>query len=240
LLIIDKLRQSCLLKNEVVGMLGWIITGIVVIIVLVFVLTYNRFVVLRNRIENAFAQIDVQLKRRADLIPNLIEVVKGYAKHEKKVFTDVTEARSAVLKAQTIPEKAKADNMMTAALKSVFAVAEAYPKLEASENFRMLQEELSGTESKIAYSRQAYNDSVLSYNNGIEMFPGNVIAGMFTFKPKDMFKAEEAEKAAVKVSFDAPEEKAVAPAGGPAEEATAPKKVSAAPKKAAKAKGKKR
>ena len=156
---------------------------------------------LRNRIDNAWAQIDVQLKRRFDLIPNLVETVKGYAKHEKKVFTEVTKARTAMMEAKTIPEKAKAHNMMSETLKSLFAVAENYPKLEASENFRMLQEELSGTESKIAYARQAYNDSVLSYNNGIQVFPGNIVAGMFAFKNRDFFKTEGAEKAACKSRF---------------------------------------
>ena len=163
---------------------------------------YNRFVVLRNRIDNAWAQIDVQLKRRYDLIPNLVETVKGYAKHEKKVFTEVTKARTAMMDAKTIPEKAKANNMMSETLKSLFAVAENYPKLEASENFRMLQEELSGTESKIAYARQAYNDSVLSYNNGTQQFPGSMIAGMFNFKERDFFKTDEVEKKNVKVAFE--------------------------------------
>lgn len=183
-------------------MIGWIITGIVVLIVFVFIVMYNRFIVLRNRIDNAWAQIDVQLKRRFDLIPNLVETVKGYAKHEKKVFTEVTAARTAMMNAKTIPDKAKANNMLTSTLKSLFAVAENYPKLEASENFRMLQEELSGTESKIAYARQAYNDSVLSYNNGTQMFPGSVIAAMFNFKTRDFFKTEETEKKVVNVKFE--------------------------------------
>ena len=183
-------------------MIGWIITAIIVLIVIIFIAIYNRFVVLRNRIDNAWAQIDVQLKRRYDLIPNLIETVKGYAKHEKKVFAEVSEARSALMNAKTLSEKSKANNQLTQTLKSLFAVAEAYPKLEASENFKMLQEELSGTESKIAYARQAYNDSVLSYNNGIQQFPGNAIAGIFNFRQKDFFKTEEASKEAVKVKFD--------------------------------------
>ncbi len=181
---------------------GIIISAIIVLIVLVLVISYNRFVVLRNRIDNAWSQIDVQLKRRYDLIPNLVETVKGYAKHEKKVFEEVTKARSALMSATTLSEKAKANNQLSATLKSLFAVAENYPKLEASENFRMLQEELSGTESKIAYSRQFYNDSVLSYNNGIEMFPGNVVAGMFGFKQREFFKTEEVEKGPVHVKFE--------------------------------------
>ena len=140
---------------------------------------YNKFVVKGNRIDNSLAQIDVQLKRRADLIPNLIETVKGYAKHEKSIIADVTNARKALISATDLKSKVKANDNLERALKSVFAVAEAYPKLQANQNFMMLQEELSGTESKIAYARQAYNDSVLSYNNSTQMFPGNIIAGMF-------------------------------------------------------------
>lgn len=172
------------------------------IVLLYLILAYNRLVVLKNRIENSWAQIDVQLKRRFDLIPNLIETVKGYAKHEKKVFTEVTAARTAMMSANTLPEKAKANNALTSTLKSLFAVAEDYPKLQANQNFMMLQEELAGTESKIAYARQAYNDSVLSYNNGIQMFPKNIIASMFNFTQREFFKTEEAEKAPVKVKFD--------------------------------------
>ena len=184
-----------------IGLIGWVITVLVVIIVVVFIATYNRFVVLRNRIDNAWAQIDVQLKRRFDLIPNLVETVKGYAKHEKKVFTQVTEARSALMNATTLKDKSKANDILTGTLKSLFAVAEAYPTLQANENFKMLQEELSGTESKIAYARQAYNDSVLSYNNGVQMFPGTIVAGMFSFKQRDFFKTEGEETKPVKVDF---------------------------------------
>lgn len=179
-----------------------IILAVVAVILVVLIASYNRFIVLKNRIDNAWAQIDVQLKRRYDLIPNLIETVKGYAKHEKKVFTEVTAARTALMGATTLNEKAKANSHLTETLKSLFAVAENYPKLEANQNFLMLQEELSGTESKIAYARQAYNDSVLSYNNGTQVFPGNIIAGMFGFKQREFFKTEEAEKANVKVKFD--------------------------------------
>jgi len=179
-----------------------IILILVAAILLFFMASYNRFIVLKNRIDNAWAQIDVQLKRRYDLIPNLIETVKGYAKHEKTVFMEVTKARTALMGATTLSEKAKANNHLSETLKSLFAVAENYPKLEANQNFLMLQEELSGTESKIAYARQAYNDSVLSYNNGIQVFPGNVVAGMFGFRQREFFKTEEAEKANVKVKFD--------------------------------------
>ena len=184
-----------------VSVILWVIIGVVTVLVLWFILSYNRLVVLRNRIDNAWSQIDVQLKRRFDLIPNLVETVKGYAKHEKETFKMVTEARSLMNKATTIKEKAKADNMLTEGLKSVFAVAEAYPKLEASENFKMLQEELSGTESKIAYSRQFYNDNVLSLNQTIQQFPTNIIANMFGFKEKEYFEAEGEEKKNVKVKF---------------------------------------
>lgn len=179
-----------------------VIIVVVVLMLLYFMMQYNRFIVLKNRIDNAWAQIDVQLKRRYDLIPNLIETVKGYAKHEKKVFLEVTAARSALMSATTLPEKAKANNQLNATLKSLFAVAENYPKLEANQNFLMLQEELSGTESKIAYARQAYNDSVLSYNNGIQIFPGSIVAGMFSFKQREFFKTEEAERENVKVKFE--------------------------------------
>jgi LemA protein len=178
-----------------------IIIIVLVVIVLFLILAYNRFIVLRNRIENAWAQIDVQLKRRYDLIPNLIETVKGYAKHEKNLFTEVTAARTAMMNATSLKEKSKANDMLSGTLKSLFAVAEAYPKLQANENFMMLQEELSGTESKIAYARQAYNDSVLGYNNSTQMFPGSLIAGMFAFKQKEFFKTEETQKGPVKVSF---------------------------------------
>jgi LemA protein len=183
-------------------MIGWIILIVVVVLVAILAAMYNRFVVLKNRIDNAWAQIDVQLKRRYDLIPNLIETVKGYAKHEKKVFLEVTAARAAMMSATTLSEKAKANNHLSETLKSLFAVAEAYPKLEANENFKMLQEELAGTESKIAYARQAYNDSVLSYNNGVQMFPGNIIAGMFGFLQREFFKTEGTERENVKVKFE--------------------------------------
>jgi len=182
-------------------MIGWILIGIGAIIVLYFIVAFNSFVTLKNRINNAWSQIDVQLKRRADLIPNLVETVKGYAKHEKSVFENVTKARAAMLGATTIKDKAKADNMLSNALKSLFAVAENYPKLEASQNFKMLQEELSGTESKIAYSRQFYNDNVMEYNIKLEKFPTNLIGKMFGFKEKEFFKTEGKEREVVKVSF---------------------------------------
>jgi len=182
-------------------MLGWILLGIVVIILLYLILAYNGLVRLKNEVKNSWAQIDVQLKRRFDLIPNLMEAVKGYMKHEKGVLTDITKARADMGKAQTVGEKAKANNMMTETLKSLFAVAENYPKLQASENFLQLQEELSGTENKIGYSRQHYNDVVMEMNNKVQVFPTNIIASMFNFKQEQLFEASGKERENVKVQF---------------------------------------
>ncbi len=174
---------------------------IVVVVAAWVVAMYNGLVVLRNRIENAWSQIDVQLKRRTDLIPNLLETVKGYAAHEKEVFTKVTEARSALVNAQGVADQAQANNMLTGALKTLFAVAEAYPELKANQNFMMLQEELAGTESKIAYARQFYNDTVLKYDNKREKFPSNIVAGLFGFKDREYFEVGEADREPVKVDF---------------------------------------
>jgi LemA protein len=182
-------------------MIGWIILGVVVLILIIIIALYNGLVRLKNQIENAWAQIDVQLKRRNDLIPNLIETVKGYAKHEKTVFEEITKARSAMMSASTPAQKAKASNALSDTLKSLFAVAENYPTLKANENFMQLQEELSGTENKIAYSRQHYNDMVMRFNMKLQVFPNNVFASMFSFKRQDMFKATEEEKKNVKVQF---------------------------------------
>lgn len=165
------------------------------------VATYNRLVVLRNRIENGWSQIDVQLRRRYDLIPNLVETVKGYAAHEKEVFEKVTEARSAVSSAQTVQAQGEAQNMMTQALKSLFAVAEAYPELKANQNFMMLQEELSGTESKIAYARQFYNDTVMAFNSLLQSFPANIIASTTGFQTHEYFPMEDVAREPVKVQF---------------------------------------
>ncbi len=181
--------------------MSWIIYTIIAVVILFVIIIYNALVRLRNQVENAWAQIDVQLKRRNDLIPNLIETVKGYVKHERKVFNEVTQARTAVMNADSVEKKADASNMLSNTLKSLFAVAENYPDLKANENFLQLQEELSGTENKIAYSRQHYNDMVMRYNTKIEMFPHNIVSGTFRFKQRDMFKTEEAEKKNVKVSF---------------------------------------
>jgi LemA protein len=176
------------------------VLGIGLALLLYVVMTFNRLVTLRNRVDNAWAQIDVQLKRRYDLIPNLLETVKGYMKHEKETFENITKYRSQLVTG-SVEDRAKANNMLTQALKSVFAVAENYPKLEASQNFKMLQEELAGTENKIAYIRTSYNDSVLEYGNAIQMFPSSIFANMFGFKAKPYFETPEAEKQNVKVKF---------------------------------------
>ena len=179
----------------------WIIIGIVAIIILYFIFTYNRLITLRTRIENAWSQIDVQLKRRYDLIPNLVSTVKGYVKHEKTTLETVTKMRTSLISG-TMSEKAKASDAISGALKTIFAVAESYPKLQASENFKLLQEELAGTESKIAYSRQFYNDNVMDYNAKIQHFPTSIIANMFKFTAKEFFKTEsKEERKPVKVEF---------------------------------------
>lgn len=176
-----------------------IIIGVVVV---VFIGIYNSLVTLRNRCDNAWSQVDVQLRRRYDLIPNLVETVKGYAKHEREVFEKVTQARAAAAGAQGVREQAQADNMLTGALKTLFAVAENYPELKANQNFLMLQEELAGTESKVAYARQFYNDTVMKFNMKQQVFPSNIVAGMFGFKPKEYFQIEEeAARGPVKVGF---------------------------------------
>jgi len=180
----------------------WIVLGIVGVIILWAIATFNRMIVLRNRIDNSWSQVDVQLRRRYDLIPNLVETVKGYAAHERETFEEVTKARQAGIDARTVQDQAQAENLITGALRRMFAVAEAYPQLRASENFMHLQEELAGTESKIAYARQFYNDTVLTYHNLIQAFPPRVIAGMCGFKPRDYFEIEEAEaRGPVQVKF---------------------------------------
>ncbi|MGA2363260.1 MAG: LemA family protein [Candidatus Aminicenantales bacterium] len=163
---------------------------------------YNSLVTLRNRCDNAWSQVDVQLRRRYDLIPNLVETVKGYAKHESGVFERVTQARAAAVNAQTVKDQGQAENVLTGALKSLFAVAENYPDLKANQNFLMLQEELAGTEGKVAYARQFYNDNVMKFNMRQQVFPSNIIANMFGFKTKEYFQIEEeVAKGPVKVSF---------------------------------------
>ena len=179
----------------------WLVVVIIAaVVVLAVVFIYNGLIRLKVRVKNAWAQIDVQLKRRYDLIPNLINAVKGYMKHEKGVLEEVTKARTSLMSG-SIDKRAKASNQITEALKSIFAVAENYPQLKANENFKHLQEELSGTESKIAYSRQFYNDSVMGYNEALEVFPKNIFAKMFGFKQEEFFGAEEKERKNVKVEF---------------------------------------
>lgn len=180
----------------------FIIIGLIILVVLIFAGYYNSLVSLRNRVDNAWSQIDVQLKRRYDLIPNLVETVKGYATHEREVFENVTEARShAISVGGSVAGQAKAENQLTQTLRSLFAVAENYPELKANQNFMLLQEELSGTESKIAFARQFYNDSVYRYDTATESFPGNIIAGMFGFKERPYFEAEAESRRPVKVEF---------------------------------------
>ncbi|HOO76567.1 MAG TPA: LemA family protein [bacterium] len=180
----------------------WVIVGLIVVIAIWVVGAYNGLVRLRQRVRNAWSQIDVQLKRRFDLIPNLVETVKGYAAHEKEVFTRVTEARAAIQQAGSVDERARAENMLTQTLKSLFAVAENYPQLKANQNFLSLQEELTSTENRISFARQHYNDQVMILNTRIETFPSNLVAGKFGFTREPFFETEAAaEKEPVKVSF---------------------------------------
>jgi LemA protein len=172
-----------------------------VLFIFFLIATYNRLVRLRNRVEAAWSQIDVQLKRRHDLIPNLVETVKGYAAHERETLEAVVQARQQAVAAKGVEEAAQAENMLTATLRQLFAVAEAYPDLKANENFLALQEELTGTESRIAFSRQFYNEQVLAYDNALETFPSNTVAGAFNFEPKEYFEVEEAQRDAVRVDF---------------------------------------
>jgi len=181
--------------------IGIVVIVILIVIILWAVMAYNGLVTKRNRVREAYSQIDVQLKRRSSLIPNLVETVKGYAKHEKEVFEEVTTARSALLKAQGPAESAKANDQLSGALKSLFAVAEAYPNLKASDNFKQLQEELSDTETKVAAARQFYNTNVLDYNTTIQTVPSSIFANAFHFAPEEFFQASEEEKADVSVKF---------------------------------------
>lgn len=185
----------------------FILLGLIAIIIVFFWMTYNRLVTLKLRVEESWSQIDVQLKRRSSLIPNLVETVKGYASHEKEVFENVTAARSALINAETPGQKADADNMLTGALKSLFAVAEAYPDLKASENFKELQEELTNTEDKVAYARQFYNQNVLEFNTRIRVFPDVIVASLFNFSKEEFFGATEEEKADIAVDFGSEETK---------------------------------
>jgi LemA protein len=181
----------------------WVIVLIVVLVVLALlvVAAYNKLVRLRNRSENAWAQVDVQLRRRYDLIPNLVETVKGYAAHERGTFDEVTKARTAAQQAQTVEQQAQAENVLTAALGRLFAVAEAYPQLRATENYQQLQAQLAETEQKIAVARQVYNDTVLSYDNALETVPTSLIAGLFNFQPRAYFETDDATRQAPAVQF---------------------------------------
>jgi LemA protein len=188
------------------GRLPTVIAGIVIgvvafLLVLVVVFLYNRLVVLRNRTQNAWSQVDVQLRRRYDLVPNLVETVKGYAAHERGTFEEVTKARAAAETAAGVEQQAQAENALTAALRQLFAVAEAYPELRASENFQALQAQLAEIEGDIAVARQVYNDSVLTYMNATQTVPTNVIAGLFNFGPRPYFEIEEAARQPVRVQF---------------------------------------
>ena len=180
----------------------WVILIILVVIVIAIIALYNSLVTMRLRVKNAWSQIDVQLQRRFDLIPNLVETVKGYMEHEKEVLTKVTDLRSSWADAKTVEEKANLDNQLSSALKTIMAVSENYPDLKASQNFSELQEELRNTENKISYSRQFYNDTVTRYNTKLEVFPSNVIASMFHFTSEQLFEVDNQEaKKNVKVDF---------------------------------------
>jgi len=181
----------------------WVIVLVVLLLIVAIaaVLFYNRLVRLRNRAENSWAQVDVQLRRRYDLIPNIVEAVKGYAAHERGTFDEVTQARTAAQQAQGVAEQAQAENALTAAIGRLFAVAEAYPQLRATENFQQLQTQLADVEQKIAVSRQVYNDAVLTYDNALETVPTNIVAGLFNFTPQAYFETEGAAREAPAVQF---------------------------------------
>jgi LemA protein len=180
----------------------WILLGIIVILVIAVIAMYNGLVSSRIRVDNAWSQIDVQLQRRFDLIPNFVETVKGYASHEKETFEKITNLRTSWASANTVTEKANLDNQLSDALKTIMAVSENYPDLKANQNFSELSEELRNTENKISFSRQFYNDTVTRYNEKLQVFPSNIIAGMFNFTPRDLFKTENDEvRKNVKVDF---------------------------------------
>jgi LemA protein len=181
--------------------MSWLWYAIIGVVILLIIGLYNSLISLRNKVKNSWAQIDVQLKKRFDLIPNLVDTVKGYAKHEKTVLKEITEARNMMQKANDIKGKAEAENQLSGALKTLFAVSENYPDLKASQNFMQLQEELSGMESKIAYARQFYNDMVMRFNTKIQKFPNNILANMFGFKENEFFETAGKERENVKVSF---------------------------------------
>jgi LemA protein len=179
----------------------WIVLGVVAVVLVAGVLLFNRLVSLRNRVDNGWSQIDVQLRRRYDLIPNLVETVKGYAAHERAVFEDVAEARTRGMTADTVGDQAEAENQVTRGLRKLLAVAEAYPELKANQSFLALQEELTATESRIAYARQFYNDQVMRLNTLIQSFPSNVIASAFHFTPREFFDIEDPARGPVQVDL---------------------------------------
>lgn len=178
-----------------------IILAVLGVLILALIVIYNRLVRLRNRTDNAWSQVDVQLKRRYDLIPNIVETVKGYAAHERQTFEDVVKARGAAQDATTVEEQAQAENMLTGALRRLFALAEAYPELRASENFQRLQQELGETEDRISVARQIYNDSTLTYNNAVQTVPSNLVAAMFGFRVRAYFEIDDDARSAPEVSF---------------------------------------
>jgi LemA protein len=180
-------------------MIEWIVLVIVAIFAVLIIFLYNNLIRLRNQVKNSWAQIDVQLKRRNDLIPNLVETVKGYLRHERGVLTDVTNARANLLNASALSDKAKASTVISDSLKSIFAVAENYPKLRASENFIQLQQEISGTENRISFTRQFYNDSVTQFNNKIQVFPNSLFARIFGFREAELFEALQDERKDVQI-----------------------------------------
>jgi LemA protein len=182
-------------------MLEWILIGVLIFVAFVFFIYYNRFVTLGNRIDNSLSQIDVQLKRRADVIPNLIETVKGFSKHETAAIKAVTDARKALVSAKGVVNKVKADGQLESALKTVFAIAENYPDLKANTNFLELQKELASTEDRVAYARQYYNDSILSYNDLCKKFPGVMFARIYGKQPREYLQIAAAEKKNVVVKF---------------------------------------
>ena len=182
-------------------MLAWIVLGILLLVVLFGIVQFNRLVSLRNRVDNGWSQIDVQLRRRYDLIPNLVETVKGYAAHERELFEEVARARSRGMEAGSVGDQAQAENDVTRGLRQLLAVAEAYPELKANQNFLALQEELTATESKIAYARQFYNDQVMRLNTLIQSFPSNLIASAFHFAPREFFDVEDPARGPVQVDL---------------------------------------
>lgn len=183
-------------------MIGWIILGIVVVVAIYVVSVYNSLKTIENRVENAWSQIDVQLQRRFDLIPNFVETVKGYMNHESETFTKIAELRTSWANTQSVADKANIDNQLSGALKTIMAVSENYPELKANQNFSELSEELRNTENKISFSRQFYNDTVTKYNTKLELFPSNIVACIFNFKQKDLFEVDNAEaRKNVKVDF---------------------------------------